>query len=348
MRIIGLPVRVHFSHQVPAGFVNRQGGVNRKLHRNQFIAHGDPFFGTGGRRLFPEPAGLSETMLLIAVVVIGRIILDHLVLEHRLRKSVPVLHRGQTGAGGIEDVPVSHIQLCMVHRGSQPHFPGFIQRRLHDVRGRAKKLDPAGAALGDVTDPGACFPGFEEWPVGALPKTDIRHDARRRDRVLFTPALMADDPVKSIETARLTNGGNPMGQPQLCRIFRRHALRVSTEVRMHVHEAGQQEISLQFHDAVAFLRLRPPVLLYRHTGKSDIVYQSNVITLDHDIHGSDRGGSLAVHHGHSSQYQSLEWPFTTLPVWRDIRRTQGRQTDQKQDQNKQWLDYFLHNMSRAH
>ena len=109
---IGLvPFRSPGPVQVPAGFVNIEGGVQGKIQLKQLLHDRIPMVRIGRGCLLPEFPGLLEAVLFVVVVVVVGVVLDDPRLKHGLGQTVPVLHGGQPPPGGIEHVCARHLQL---------------------------------------------------------------------------------------------------------------------------------------------------------------------------------------------------------------------------------------------
>ncbi len=196
--------------------------------------------------------------------------------------------------------------------------------------GAPKNLMPLAPCRAIVTNPGTGFFGLQDWAIGTHAEPHVGHDPGRGNGVVFTALLVIPHPVKAVETAGFADGRDAMRQPQLCRIFRRHALVVPAEVGMHVDKTGQQVVTLQFHHLVAFFYFRAIVVRYWNAGKADIVDRSNPITLYHDVHRADWRSPFSIYNGYPSQDQSFEWTLAPIAVGYRFRRAKRCKTDEKQ------------------
>ena len=113
-RVVGVPLCLTRTHQIAVGLINGESGYQRKVQLNELTngvaPHRRSRFGT----LLPQIAGFTESPLLVRVVVVGRVVLNGPVLEHRLRQAVPMFHAVQPQAGAIQYIHVVDPILVMV------------------------------------------------------------------------------------------------------------------------------------------------------------------------------------------------------------------------------------------
>ena len=146
-----MPERAAHAHKIAAGQVGSESGYQREVTLEQCIHDLVPLVAVRQCRVLPKSAGFAETVLLVVIDVIDRVVLNLLVREHRFRKPVPMLHGAKSPGRGIEDVGMHDIELCMVHRRAKLEFIGFIQRSPKYLCRCAKEFDAFGTAFREAS-----------------------------------------------------------------------------------------------------------------------------------------------------------------------------------------------------
>ncbi len=125
--VLLVPLGAPRPHQVAARLVDGEGGVDREVEPDQLVDHRVPAFAAAFGRLLPQLARFAEAVLLVEVVVVERILLQGAVDEKRLGQAVPVLHRGEAPARGVEHVHPRHLHLGVVAGAAQAALLGRVR-----------------------------------------------------------------------------------------------------------------------------------------------------------------------------------------------------------------------------
>src|SRR5262249_42569528 len=150
-----------------------------------------PLLRSRRRGLLPQPPGLTESILLVVIVVRRWETLDRPLREQRLREPIPVLHAAETEARGVENVRARDAHLREMRRRSEVLLVRLVEKRGEDVGiehrvAAAQNLDAGRAFLRHPLHELARLLGRID--AAAVPhllaREDERHDTRRDDLVL--------------------------------------------------------------------------------------------------------------------------------------------------------------------
>ena len=269
-----------------------------------------PSVAARSRRLLPQAPGLAESMLLVLIDVVVRVVLYRAIFEQRLGQTVPMLHRAQAPARRVQHVGVFYRELGVVHGRVEADLSCLVERSNHDLLGSTEKFDPGSAHLLNPANP---FPGLLrsiDGPCFAGIESRIHFDARAGDLVCGEPFGHVDFPGRAMTAADRAAGGDAMGQPEFEDVVRRHILAglLRVEVQMRVDEAGQQ-VHARNIDLPAAVQWRTVVGIDLEPGIADDIYFGDAVVFDDDIYRSLGGGAGAVDHVGAAQNQAFERTF---------------------------------------
>ena len=91
-RVLVVPLGPNCAHEIAARLVDVQRRIDVEVQLDQLIDRRVPLVALRRRGLLPQSSGLSESVLLVVVVVVARIILKCPVGEEGLRQAVPMFH----------------------------------------------------------------------------------------------------------------------------------------------------------------------------------------------------------------------------------------------------------------
>src|SRR2546421_5528599 len=96
-------------------------------------------------------------MLLVSIIVVERIILNRFVYQHRLRQTIPMLHRCEPCLCRLHHIPAGYIHLRVMTCRTQTNFLVFAKGSVHDFRSSTEELYPICSVGLVFVHPRACL-----------------------------------------------------------------------------------------------------------------------------------------------------------------------------------------------
>ncbi len=219
-------------------------------------------------------------------------------LEKCLGQAVPVLHRGQPRAGGVEHVPSRDVHLGVVAGRAQAELSVFIEGGSHQIGVRAEELDAVGPALGVVAHPLAGLFGGRYSAFEALPEDGVGLDSRGGYLVFGRFLPLVEHPVEAVPAGRVADGGDAVRHPEFENVLGIGGL-VAADMAVHIHETGHQEHPLAIQFVPAGQELRPPLQVDGDAGVAHVRHPFDDVVFHNDIDRADGRRAVAVDERHA-------------------------------------------------
>ena len=314
-----MPLGAHGPHQIAAGFVDGERGIDVELLRHQLVDDGVPLVAARRRGLLPEAAGLAKAIALVVVVVARRIVLNGLIREERFRQAVPMLHAAQSHARGVDDVGARHAHLREVGGAAEVELVGFVDEggedfRVEDRVAGAEDFDSVRALLRNpLHELARLFRAVDRTAVPLLAiGEDVGKEPRCDDLVARAAVAFVQTPIDAVAASRLAHAGDAVRHPQLEHVLGGRPLLLAAGVAVHVDESGEHPDAraVDLLDRI----LRPGLRLDGHLRKADAAHFADAVAFDDDVHRSDRRRSGAVDERDRADDEPRPRPFAFVAI----------------------------------